>query len=234
MATALNMIENSLRNIGALAIDETLSAAEAQDSLNVLNNMISTWNIENLMVYSVNEEVFPVVANQPSYTMGIGGNFNTTRPVAIEDAYMRDAAGNDFKIGIVNHYAYSMIITKNTTSALPSVLYDNEDFPLKTLKFWPIASDASYSFVLWTLKAITSFPILTTVVSLPPGYQSAIEYNLSIWLSPRYGVSVSSDLRELAVTTKAQIKKKNYEVKALSFDSNLTKEAKGFNYLTGI
>lgn len=234
MATALTIIEAALRNIGAIAIEETVSAGEAQDALNLLNNMIATWNTENLMIYSVSPEVFPVVANQASYTMGPGGNFNTARPVLIENAYMRDSAGNDYQISIVNYEVYSAIISKYTSSALPTVMYDNQDFPLKTLTFWPIASDASYSFVLWTWKAITSLPILTTPIILPPGYQSALEYNLSVWLSPRYGKVISPDLRDLAVSTKAQIKKINYEVKKLTFDPTLTKRGRVFNWLTGM
>jgi hypothetical protein len=234
MATALTIIEAALRNIGALAIEETATAAEAQDALNALNNMIATWNTENLMIYSVSPEVFPVVANQQSYTMGLGGDFNTARPVLIENAYMRDSAGNDYQISIVNYEVYSAIISKYTSSALSTVMYDDQNFPLKTLFFWPKASDASYSFVLWTWKAITSLPTLTTPISLPPGYQSALEYNLAVWLSPRYGRPITQDLKDLAISTKGQLKRANYEVKELVFDPTLTKRGRVFNWLTGI
>jgi hypothetical protein len=234
MATAQTIVEAALRNIGAIAIEEPISGAEAADALNLLNNMIATWNTENLMIYSVTPEVFPVVANQASYTMGPGGNFNTTRPVLIENAYMRDSAGNDYQMSIVNYDVYSAIISKYTSSALPTVMYDNGDFPLKTITFWPIASDASYSFVLWSWKAITNLPLLTTAISLPPGYQSALEFNLAVWLCPRYGKTCPPELAALASSTKAQIKKINYEVKELTFDPTLTKRGRVFNWLTGM
>ncbi len=233
MATALDIIKAALHNIGAIAIEEVPTAAEANDAFNLLNNMIAVWNTENLMIYSVNPEVFPVVPNQLSYTMGPGGNFNTARPVLIEDAYMRDSAGNDYKMSIVNYETYSAIITKTTSSALPTVMYDNQDFPLKTLTFWPKASDGSYSFVLWVWKAVASFAALSDTLSLPPGYQAALEFNLSVWLSPRYGKTVSPDLALLASSTKAQLKKINYEVKELVFDPTLTGKGRVFNWLSG-
>ncbi len=233
MATAQTIVEAALRNIGAVAIEEPVSGAEANDALNVLNNMIAIWNTENLLVYSVSPEVFPVVANQASYTMGVGGNFNTARPVLIENAYMRDSAGNDYQIGIVNYDIYSQIITKTTTSTLPTVMYDDQNFPLKTITFWPIAADSSYSFVLWTWRAISALPLLTTAISLPPGYQSALEFNLAVWLCPRYGKSCPPELAALASGTKAQLKKINYEVKQLTFDPSLSNRGRVFNWLTG-
>lgn len=233
MATALDVINAALRNIGALAIEETATAAEAQNALNALNNMLSTWNTENLMIYAVLPQVFPVIANQPSYTMGVGGNFNVPRPVQIEAAFMRDAQGNDYEVDIVDYDNYSRIVSKGVASSIPSVMWDDNNFPLKTLKFWPVASDPSYSFVLWTWVAVQSFAALNTVVVLPPGYQRALEYNLALDLSPAYGKSISNDLAGLAASSKAQVKRINYDIKELRFDRSLVKRGTVFNWLTG-
>jgi len=230
MATVLDVCTSAMRDIGAIAIEETPSAAEAQFCFNKLNEMISAWNNESLTVYSIINEVFPIVASQPSYTMGVGGNFNTARPIKIVDVYTRDANGNDFPVQIIDYDQYASILPKYITSPLAQMIYNDNNFPLLTLYPWPIWNNSSYSAVIWSWQAITAFPLLTTTLVLPPGYDRAIKYNLAIEISPAFGRSVSADLRDLAVTSKATIKRTNMEILQMGFDDFLLKRPGGWNW----
>ena len=230
MANVLNVIESAMREIGAIAIEETPSAAEAQFCFTKLNELMQAWNTESLTVYSVIAEVFPIVANKPSYTMGVGGDFNTARPVRIVDVYSRDNQGNDFPVGLVDYDEYASILPKYITSSLAQVIYNDNNYPLITLFPWPIWNDASYSAVIWSWQAIQAFPSLTTTLVLPPGYDRAIKYNLAMELGPAFGRQITPDLRELATTSKSLIKRLNVDILQMGFDNFLLKRPAGWNW----
>src|SRR5690242_5956509 len=82
--TSLDLIKSALRLAGVLGTGETPSAAEGQDALVILNQMLDSWNAERLMIYTVARQVFSLVANKQAYTLGSGGDFDTPRPPKIE------------------------------------------------------------------------------------------------------------------------------------------------------
>lgn len=234
MSVAGDICTDALRVLGTIALEETPTSAESQQALQLLNDLLETWNIEKLAVYGVRFEVFPFIVGQAAYTIGQGGDFNTVRPVQIEKAYVRDPGGNDFVCNITENFTtYSNIITKTTPSTLPNICYDDSNFPLKTLRFWPVPSDSAYSIVLWMLRPITDFASLVATFSMPPGYKRALTYNLAIELAPRYGKPVTNDMATLANGSKAQIKRINYTIDTMSFDPTLTARGIAFNWLTG-
>ena len=74
MTTPLNIITRAMKDIGALAAGEAPTADEAQDGLDLLNDMLAQWSNENMMVFYRTEIVFPCVQNQVQYTIGPSGN----------------------------------------------------------------------------------------------------------------------------------------------------------------
>lgn len=235
MATARTICADAMREIGALAIEETPTAGEAEFCLNKLIDMMDSWQTERLMIFTVAPHVFPVVANQASYTLGTGGNFNMARPVMIEDAYIRDAQGNDYPLELVTYDQYSQIISKSVASSIPTVLYADNGYPLQILRPWPVAADGSFSFVLWTWEALTQPTTLNSSVSFPPGYSKALKTNLAMDICSSFGKSASKELIKAATDSKAQVKRINYEVNRMGFDSQLV-DRRSYGYyaiLTG-
>lgn len=74
MTTPLDIISRAMKDIGALAAGENPTAAEAQDGLDMLNDMLAQWSNENMMVFYRTEIVFSCVQNQTQYTIGPAGN----------------------------------------------------------------------------------------------------------------------------------------------------------------
>lgn len=230
MTTVLDLITASMQDLGAIAIDEVPTGAEASSALRALNSMISQWNTESLMVYNTEPQVFSVVPGQQSYTMGTGGNFNVARPVEIPAAYNRDVNGYDYPIRVTTNFQeYADIQAKPIETSLISIIYVDGGFPLQTLWMWPIPQNTSYTLVLWTWKAITSFSSLATTISLPPGYDRALQKNLAIEISPAYGRQPSSILLAHAVESKAQIKRINTEINTMQFPSGIPQDGMGYS-----
>lgn len=79
MAKPIDIISRALKDIGALASGETPTPEEAQDALDMMNDMLDQWSNEDMMVYNTTEIIFPVVNGQTQYTIGpsgdVGSNF---------------------------------------------------------------------------------------------------------------------------------------------------------------
>lgn len=222
MTAVLDLITDSIIEIGALAIGEPLPAAESARALRLLTQMVSQWNTEGLMVYNVITTVKTLTVGQGSYTCGAGGNINIARPAKVLAAYNRDANGIDTPIYVTDNFLeYADITKKNSQSPMASVLYDDGAVPLKTLTLYPVPSSTAYTLVLWTAGAIDSLTTLATVILLPPGYERALRLNLAIELSPAYGKPVSPELAALAVDAKAQIKRNNTTIDQLEMPAGI-------------
>lgn len=234
MAIVLDLINDALKQIGALGVGETASAAEAADALALLNDMLDSWRTESLLVYAMTPQVFTFTAGQAAYTIGVGGNWNIERPDGIDAVYARDAQGNDFRIEVTRNFEeYANIVSKQVTTNLPRIAYDDGDFPLRRLTFWPVPSDTTYSPVIWTWDVVTTFATVNDVLSLPPGYKLAIQTNLAMMMCPRYGIRETRAIDKQAAQAKAQVKRANAVTPNMSFPSGLVTSGRWFNYLTG-
>lgn len=235
--TVRDLIESSLRLIGAIATGETPSAAEESEALLALNGLLEAWSTQGLMIYQSPRLVFPLVGGQQMYTMGVGGNFNTARPMQILNAsILQNTAdpANEVPIRILETTdEWAEIPLKNTNSSFPTKLYVEWDNPLAKLYVWPIPFEAS-SLVLYTHQPFTAFPDAATTVALPPGYARSLRYNLALELAPEYGKEPSALVLRTAEDTKADIMRGNIRPDFMESDAfGLAKGGSHFNYRTG-
>lgn len=235
MTTVLDIITNAMKEIGAIAIDEVPTDSDAQFCLSKLNGMLGLWQTESLMVYGRDVNVYTLLPNQASYTIGIGGDINATRPTQIVDAYVRDTNNNDYKMYVTtNSEDYSDIVSKTVNSTIPTFLYYNAGTPLGTIRLWPELSDSSYRLVLWTWTILSEFAAVTDTVIVPPGYERALTSNLAITIAAAFGATVAPTLAVEAVSSKGQLKKYNVVVPTMGFDRAVTGSGRVWNYLTGM
>lgn len=78
--SALDLITGALRNLNALEAGETPNASDSADSLQVLNDMLESWSIEKLLIFSSTENKFVFTPGKYQYTIGnpVGGTFTGT------------------------------------------------------------------------------------------------------------------------------------------------------------
>ena len=164
MATTANtMISRALRLIGVLGQGRrTLDATEASDGLAALNSMLDSWSIDRSMIYQLLTETHTLTAGTADYSIGTGGTINTTRPVRIVSAFMRDTANYDYSVEIINKTAYDAYPLK-TTRSRPSFLYYDEIYPLAFIRLVYTPSDSSEVLHFTSWKQLQQFANLTTV-----------------------------------------------------------------------
>ena len=206
------MILNSLIMTGEKSIEvSSLTSAEQTYHLSRINAMMDSWSNERLTIFQVSVTNFPLTATQGVYSIGSGGNFNMTRPTKIVDpCFIRDTDGNDIPLTLLDYQAYGAIVDKDADGSFPVYLYYEPSYSATStaqIKLWP-EPVANLTLFINTIQPLTTFSTMTHPVSLPPGYQDAIETNYAM-KSALGLMPISPDLREAAVKSKANIKTTN-------------------------
>jgi hypothetical protein len=78
MTQALDIVSRSLRAVGAYAAGEPIDPADANDALDMLNDLVDTWSNSTMMIPYVTEIIFQLQTNVYNYTIGKGGTIGST------------------------------------------------------------------------------------------------------------------------------------------------------------
>lgn len=239
--TALDLITNTLLGIGVYSPGEPISAADSAVCLQELNTMIDSWSNESLMTYATLENTEALVPGKYQYTIGPGGDFNTTRPLRIigspGSCYVMDTNGNRYNLEVVPQNRWNLIgnITA-VTANFPNTLFYDPQYPLGIINLYPVPN-ISWSLFFDSFLQLTDFTTLAAPMILPPGYQAAIQNNLKIEIWPHFkadGTQPSPLLLRSAVRSKAAVKRTNIREIIANYDSEIVSRAAGvFNIYTG-
>jgi hypothetical protein len=223
---------------------ETLSGPNDLDMLRILNNMISGWGTQTLTMPFISRNVFAFIAFQATYSIGPGGDFNTTtRPIGLTGAGVLLNTSNppiEIPRSLFTDDGYEAISIKALQNLFPTGVYYNPTYTaqLGTIFVWPTPTDAtSYSLVLYRKEQVQQFADLVTQYNFPPGYLEAFEWNLARRLLTPYGIkdpTIRQDVTNMAVSSLAAIKRANYRMSDLSLDPAFVNDRRaGYNILTG-
>ena len=209
-ATAGEIIKGALRLIGQLAEGEEPSAETMQDSITAINQMIQSWDIERLSVFSTQDQVFTWPANTASRTIGPTGDFVGNRPIEVDDAtYFKDpSSGLSFGIKLINQQQYDGIAMKTVTSTYPQVIWVNNTFPDMEMTVYPVPTRALEWHII-SVEQLTEVSSVATDMYFPPGYLRAFRYNLAMELAPEFGVEPSPQVQRIAMSSKRNLKRVN-------------------------
>jgi hypothetical protein len=232
--TAGDQIKGALRLIGQLAEAEEPSAATANDSLNVLNQMIDSWNTERLSVYATQDQVFSWLPGFITRTLGPTGDFVGNRPILVDDAtYFRDpASGISYGIKLINQQQYNGIAVKTVTSTYPQVMFVNMTYPDITMTIYPVPTKL-LEFHIVSVLQLTQPAQFSTQLSFPPGYMRAFKYNLACELAPEFGVEPSPTVARIAMTSKRNLKRINNPDDIMAMPYSIVATRQRFNIFAG-
>lgn len=242
MSTAQQIITTAYQMIGYLSANETMSAADSALGLDQLNKMLDSWSNSPQACFAVTEQSFPLVPGKSSYKIGTSGgaDVNATRPLRIIEgpgaAYIQDGNGNNYPVDVVPRDQWNQLANRgpNTTSDIPDTLFYDPQSPLGVLNVWPNPTMA-YTLYFDSYQQLGNMANLTASFSLPPGYELAIQSNLAVLLGPFCkGALVSQDVKDIARTSLAAIKRTNKRNTVAQFDRELSSSAQAtYNPYTG-
>jgi len=211
---ALALIASSLRIIKVLASGEPVPIEEANDSLMVLNQMLDAWNADRLAIYTTNTADFALVSGQQAYTLGIGGDFNTTWPARIDSmsAILLNNPTNPIEVPMDMYSVedwQTKLPVKNVPGSFPLICYDDGGFPLRTLSMWPIPQGQAVNVRVYSWQGLGMPANLQANMNFPPGYAEAFRYNLALRLNGEFDGKMSQADMAIAVESLARIKSMN-------------------------
>lgn len=212
---ALDLIRGSARLLGAVSPGESMTPGEETDCLELLNEMLESWSLDSLIVFQILQEQFTLTASVGSYTVGPAGVFNTVRPLDILSGFIRES-GTDYYLQPMTRREYDRISIK-TIATRPRYLFYEPSVPLATLFLYPVP-EKSYTIFFNSYKQLQSFPTLTTVIVLPPGYKRLIRYNLAIEIAPEFRRTPPPEVVAIARQTREAVERQNSRIGTLRID----------------
>ena len=182
--TAQDVIDQAMLDLGEIAAGETPTTEERNDGLRKLNQLLDSWNAEQLAIPYFTVESFDLTGAE-SYTIGSGQTFSTVRPLSVKAALVKTTAGDSQKADVVGVTEWAQVRDRTRTGLFAEVLFYNPGWPAGTIYVSPKPSSGTLE--LHSYKPLTTFTGLDIDVDLPPGYDRALVFALAADLAPQYG-----------------------------------------------
>jgi hypothetical protein len=211
-----DLIRASLQEIGVVAVGQRMKDSDAQAALDILLDLIDSWNLDRLTVGTQTRAVFPLVSGDSSYTMGVGGDFAVARPEWIDrGAFIlsTDADPVEYHQGPPkSDEAWAQIRMKGLDDSLCQQFRFLDTAPLGTIDVWPVPNVSTISIVLYYPTPLTEPATLATLLSLRPGYRRALRTTLSRELAagpfPR---PLTDEFKRIQTEALAAVKRRNLQ-----------------------
>src|SRR4029434_7797294 len=191
--SVLQVITDALKLIGVVAGHEVPTAAEQQDALARLNDLIDAWGTQPDTMWVPRRDVVPLVAGRDVYTIGVGGDFDLgARPMALDAAAYLTTGPPPVEIGLGVPFAQQVIgqPVKSLRGPPQGVSYVPL-VPLAELTVWPVPIVAT-DLVLYWREPVSQLPDLVTPGALKEGYARALRWTLALELAPEFGRPVDA------------------------------------------
>jgi len=218
-----------------------------------MNGLIDSLGSDILNIFTFSPYRFLLTANKQQYTLGPGGDWNITRPMRIEQATLMlyptiTGTGTNQVIGtngsntlflpidMATDEEFAAITVRGLQNPWPTVMYDNGNYPLRTLSVWPIPTQVQ-AVELWLWEPLTDYATLDNELNLPPGYERYLRFKLAVEIAPEFGKTVQDNVIASLMEAEANIKRLNQQVTRSHASANgasLMPNGRGWNYITMI
>lgn len=239
IVTAQGICTRAMRYLGVARIGQAIQGNVMNEVYDVLKTMVDDWKTDSLNILVNLFPEFPLVAGVQSYTIGPGGDFDTTRPVWLTEAsvvtYNNPSQPLELPIDTLTVGQWQEVPVKTTQSALPTAVYYEDTFPLGRLYFYPVPNVGYLTAKIYipTPALNDPFVTLTTQVNVPPSYKAALEYNLAVEAQSLFGRPLDPVIATKAAEKLGNVRRANIKPVIVGVDQALLRQSDLFNYLTG-
>lgn len=207
MTTAREICTDALRLDGIIAANEAGEPGDLALCLRRLNGMLNSWSLNRSNILASVLETFPLVDGQASYTIGTGGNFDTTVPIKVEEASFVRYQEVDYAQKSISEDEYAQIPFKGN-GGIPYVFWYERNPTLATLHFYPVPL-VDQVFHMRSVKPFASFAGLDTVYDFAPGYEETMTYSLAERIAPAFEREVPKFVVVEAIKLRKSLKRSN-------------------------
>ena len=233
--TATQIMTDFFQALNIYQPGDAFNATDTTTLLRQLNLLIGQWAQQSLTIPAETRSVFLLStlfagghtgSSTAPFTVGASGDLNIPKPPnqsSVTGAgLLLNASSPPVEIprGIMTNDGYDRERIKDLTSTLFTSVFYLPTFAggLGELFLWPVPTDLTNSLVLYTRTGLTAFVDLTTVYSIPDGYDEALYLNLIVRAGKFFGRKPDADDRADARTSLATIKRSNVQLSDLDND----------------
>lgn len=203
--SAKKLILRALSRLGVTTPTEQPSSEDAQYAFDGLNEMLSQWAVQGLLIPSIQKLELTLTAGQGSYSIGFDGDIEVVpRPVSIEQGLTVTISGLDFVVYPMTEGEYAGIPYK-ATQGRPERFYYSTSTP-GTIEFYPVP-DAPYVVQVPVGKPLAYFAEYDQEITVPSGVEAALSWSLAEYLMPDYGRDIRSVI-SMAGRLRRQVKRR--------------------------
>lgn len=212
MATVTGVIHQALRDANVIGEGETASGDIQTDALDNLNQMLASWQLDNVNVYAQQDTSF-TPNGALSYSVGTGATVNLARPKKIDYAYWT-SGGIDYQITRLDTFEQYESIPQKTQAGEPLYFFYLPSYTNGTLYLYPQPSSGTMHIV--TQVALPASNAIGDTLNLPPEYVLPVRLNLYVLLAGVYGAPIKPALASQAASTFKALKRNNLRIQPLS------------------
>ena len=211
MSTVDEIITDALEITGMKSPSEALDPDWATIGKRRMNSILDGWNVDKIRGYSVQEYDFALTPTQSVYTIGSGGDFDVTRPVKIEYAYVLDTSDVKHRIEILDYQTFHRMDYQKVDASYPYYMWYNPKSPLGEINFYPTPT-AGYSIHLDVYFGFAPYALGGDTVSVPQGYERLLTYQLAVELCSHRGKEVPRPVFRVFKEIEQAVEAVNYSV----------------------
>lgn len=175
---AREAIEDALREINVVAVDEAMDAEHIQFGLRKLRRMLLSWQSLDYNVWLKAEQSVTLAAATGIYTL------DPVRPLRILGARL-SSHGIETPMEALTREDYDRLPDKASAGRPTSYYYDRQREEAR-LYVWPVPSAAGETIRITYARQIDPAEKLTDDVDVPDEWGDAVVYGLAVALAPAY------------------------------------------------
>jgi len=216
MSTFRQVIEDSLLDLGIGALGEDTEADIVNHGFRMLNRMLESWSSELNPIYASTLDSLTWTSGSEVLTIGSGGDLDTVRPIEITGVQVR-VSGVDYTLSPVSYEQYEETPIKDIENNYPTVYAYQKTFPLGKIHIYYVPSD-NLPVRIQSKKPLSA-AVIDDSISLPSGYELAMQTNLTVLLAAAHGKQPKPETVRFAMNFKAAIEDINQDHAELWPDS---------------
>lgn len=137
------------------------------------------------------------------------------------------------ELGMISDEEFASIRLRCMHNQWPTVMYDNGDFPVRKLSFWPVPASVQ-GVELWLWSPIDVYASLDEELDLPQGYERYLRYALAVELAAEFGKEIPNVVTAILTEAESNLKKLNQKIpiaKTSGLLDQISNKNKHWNYL---
>jgi hypothetical protein len=200
--TAKRLFYGAYRAARLVNLEQTiLGPDQEEEARETYNRMVDAMSADGLTISHVSRETFAVASGSGDYTIGPGGDWDTTWPDRIERAGIIVSSGSGYpaerKLNQLTIDQWQAWTFKTQPNNWPWSYFYERAFPLGIVHLLYVPNNAT-SVILYLEHPLSAIAVAadyaTVTLEFQPGYQEMLETNLAVQLAesnPRAQISQS-------------------------------------------